>query len=488
MRKIVYWRGANPSPAARREFNRRGLTIQVASRLPENLGAACGAVFDLGTGVVDAVVDEFVSRIHDCIDSGLLIQVLARSDAVTGEFQRRADTKATLPNVAIGTQHQAHVVAQRQAEHGCGPAASASLDIELVQNLPPLKSEDKVLLRRAFHDCSKIVLDEMTGGLSDARVCAAHMTMNNSNAGRWPQPDFVKIDILKKIEREHGKYREYAERYIPFGQRPNIHTMVKGHSRALLRGSFVKGSESLWALVQRDIAMPVINHLFDETLKGWHDQAYGQSPRSGSIAAAMEKAKIIDPGRIASKYLDDDIAGGKATPPGDLWSKLISLTREFREAPCHGDLHAENVRVQDGRAILIDMASVEVAPITTDIAALETWLAFTAPDGTDMAVWEDPEWRKQVDYLYQPETFVSAPEPPEPTHPLRWMINAVRQLRQRGLAAQSEAGGYQIAVAVQLLRRCQWADGKTHDIYRRMHGYRIAERLTNNLVNHDVAM
>lgn len=487
MRKIVYWRGANPSPAARREFSRRGLTIRETSGLPTQLGEACGTVFNLGTVVDDVVIDELVDRIHDCIDDGLLVQVLAGSDDVAGEFQRRAGTKATPRNVVVRTNHDAYVAAQRQAEHDSGAAASATLDIELVQNLQPLKTEDRILLRRAFHDCSRIVLDEMTGGLSEARVFAAFMTIDRSNAGRWPQPDFVKIDCHDKIEREHGKYREYAERYIPFGQRPNIHTMVKGHSRALLRGSFVDRSESLWDLVQRNMATSAITHLFDETLKGWHDQAYGRPPTFGSVARAMEKAKVIAPGQIDPKYLDDDVAAEPVTTPDKLWSALVSLEQNFRESPCHGDLHAENVRVQDGRAILIDMASVAVAPVTTDIAALETWVGFNAPRGTNMDVWEDRAWQEHVDWLYGPGFFISAPEPPEPTHPLRWMTNAVRQLRQRGLAAQSEPGEYQIAVAVQLLRRCQWADGKTHDIFRRMHGYRIAERLTNDLVSQRAA-
>lgn len=482
MRKIVYWRGCGPLSAARREFSKRGLTVNVISSLPAQLAKACGAIFDLGTAMDDAVVNDFLDRIHDCIDDGLLVQVLAGTDDVMGEFQLRAGAKAALPNVVLRTKQADHVVAQRQAEHSSGPAASATLNIELIKNRKPLKAEDRVLLRRAFHDCSRIVLDEMTGGLSEARVFAAFMTIDRSNAGRWPQPDFVKIDRVDKVEREHGKYRDYAERYIPFGQRPNIHTMVKGHSRALLRGSFVDRSESLWDLVQRDMATSAITHLFDETLKGWHDQAYGRPPTFGSVALAMEKAKVITPSRINPKYLDDDVAGSPVTPPDDLWSALLSLEQNFRQAPCHGDLHAENVRIQDGRAILIDMASVEVGPVTTDIAALETWIAFSAPNGTNMDVWEDAAWQDHVDCLYRPEFFVSAPEPPEPTHPLRWMTNAVRQLRQRGLTAQFEPGEYQSAIAVQLLRRCQWADGETHDIYRRMHGYRIAERLTNNLV------
>lgn len=483
MRKVVHWLGETPSEAVIREFKQRGLNVEVVQSLPANLNVACGAVFDLGVGASEKLVDEFKVRVHDCIDHGLQIQVLAGSDDVAGDFQRRTGEKSELPNVAVGTSLKAHEVAQRQAQYEIGDAASSEVQIKLQKNLPDLKAEDQILLRRAFHDCSRIVLDEMTGGLSDARVFAAHMTMKDTAVGRWPQPDFVKIDCLDKIEREYGNYREYAERFIPFGQRPNVRTIIRGHSRALLRGNFVKGSESLRELAERVMATPAITNLFDDTLKSWHDQAYGSEPVRGSVAVVMAAAGIIKPGKTHSKYLQDDIAGGHVTAPDDLWAQLTSIEQKYRVAPVHGDLHADNVRVQDGRAILIDMASVTKAPVTTDIAALETAIAFNAPTGTNMGEWKDSGWQEHVEALYQPRYFVTAPEPPEPTHELGWITNAVRQLRQRGLAAELEPGEYLIAVAVQLLRRCQWADGETHDIYRRMQGYRIAERLIGHLVS-----
>jgi hypothetical protein len=50
----------------------------------------------------------------------------------------------------------------------------------------------------------------------------------------------------------------------------------------------------------------------------------------------------------------------------------------------------------------------------------------------------------------------------------------VRQIRTLGIAIQSCPSEYQTAVAVQLLRRCQWADGCAGDRGRRALGYRIA--------------
>jgi len=57
------------------------------------------------------------------------------------------------------------------------------------------------------------------------------------------------------------------------------------------------------------------------------------------------------------------------------------------------------------------------------------------------------------------------------------MATIVRQIRTMGIAAQSCATEYQTAVAVQLLRRCQWDDGSAADRFRRGYGYLAAVSL-----------
>jgi hypothetical protein len=49
-----------------------------------------------------------------------------------------------------------------------------------------------------------------------------------------------------------------------------------------------------------------------------------------------------------------------------------------------------------------------------------------------------------------------------------------------GIAAQSCATEYQAAVAVHLLRRCQWDDRLAADSYRRTKGYVVAARLVQD--------
>jgi hypothetical protein len=137
--------------------------------------------------------------------------------------------------------------------------------------------------------------------------------------------------------------------------------------------------------------------------------------------------------------------------------------------------------VRNWQAILIDLASVAQGPLTADLAALETWLAFQLPPDSDERQYEDAVWSAEIDRLYAPSSFVHPPGPCEPTIKHCWMSTVVRQLRRIGIAAQSCATEYQAAVAVHLLRRCQWDDGPAADRYRRTKGYVVAARLVEDL-------
>jgi hypothetical protein len=236
---------------------------------------------------------------------------------------------------------------------------------------------------------------ELTGGRSDARVFAVHMTVDTSNAGVWPQPAFAKLDQRDKIEQEHRNYRDFADRFIPFGLRPNIHEMVVGADRGLLVGNFVDRSESLWDLARRNVAAQAVTSLVEETLGGWRDQAYAKDPVEGSVAAAMAAADMCRPKKIKEKYAEGAAREGVTIKPDELWEALLALPQRYRLAPAHGDLHGENVRVRNGHAILIDLSSVTQGPLTADLAALETWLAFQLPPGSNEDQYTDHVGRRR---------------------------------------------------------------------------------------------
>jgi hypothetical protein len=465
-----------------RELENRSCVVRIVGldgqRIPADRLRAVLVCFP--TAGFEPYCDWVAANARTLVDYGVRLELVSPDDATLGRVQTLTGDTLKLVNVRARTAPPAAVPAESIARHAAGPSLRIDLDIVVADGREPIRKVDEPLFQRAFSRCSQVTLVELTGGRSAARVFAAHMTMDGSDAGVWPQPSFVKLDRSDKIAREHANYRDYADRFIPFGLRPNIQALVAGAERSLLVGDFVDRSESLWELAQREVAAQAVTALIDETLRGWRDQGYASDPMTGSVAAAMRAAGIWDPDLIDECYVEKAAEAGIAAAPADLWAKLSAMRQTWRQSPIHGDLHGENVRVRNGQAILIDLASVTKGPMTADLAALETWLAFELPGGADATRFGDSEWQDEIDRLYAPGAFRHPPGPCAPASKLRWMSTIIRQIRTMGIAAQSCATEYQTAVAVQLLRRCRWSDGPAADRYRRGYGYRIAIALVED--------
>jgi hypothetical protein len=154
------------------------------------------------------------------VDHGLRIELLASDDRVLGRAQEELRDLPRTRGVYARTAPERHEVPERLARHDPGPEPNTALEICLANNREPIREEDKPLLQRGFHDCRRIVLTELGGGRSGARVFSAHATLDNSIADSWPQPFFAKIDDLERVMREHVKYQAYAP-FVPFGLRPS---------------------------------------------------------------------------------------------------------------------------------------------------------------------------------------------------------------------------------------------------------------------------
>lgn len=482
LRQEVLWFGDSPSAASSREFANRRLTVTpVADGAPlPPLASVAAAVFAFPRRERKALHAAAATHARTLVDHGARVDVTAPDDATMGRLQARLGPLLGLPNVNVRTAPKPFEVAEGVARHPAGWKPRSDLQIVVADNREPIRKADEPLFQRAFHHCRRIALVELTGGRSAARVFAVHMTVDRSDAGVWPQPAFVKLDRNDKIAREAQHYREYAEKFIPFGLRPNIQDVIVGGERSLLVGDFVDRSESLWDLARRNVAASAVTALIDETLGGWRDQAYATDPVEGSVARAMVEAGLCDPARLRPSYPEMAASFGALICPETLWNQLFAITQRYRVAPVHGDLHGENIRIRNGRAILIDLASVARGPLTADLAALETWFAFELPPGHPEEQFEDCGWREEINRLYAPSAFQHPPGPCEPTSRLGWMSTVVRQIRHMGIAAQSCPTEYQTAVAVQLLRRCQWDDGPPADRYRRGLGYAVAARLAQD--------
>ncbi|MCK1707895.1 MULTISPECIES: hypothetical protein [unclassified Bradyrhizobium] len=398
-RPEVLWFGTPPAAETEREFRHRNLSLRCcATTAPVEPANACAAVFRFGADLPDDVLRAANAHARMLVDSGLRIDLVADDDETMGRVQAGSKSVLKLPGVAARTDPPPHSLAEKIARHDAGQRPHPGLQIEVAGKREPLRDVDEILFQRAFAHCSRIVLEELTGGLSQARVFAVHMTVHTSNAGIWPQPDFAKLDRRDKIEKEHSNYLNFAKRFIPFGLSPNIHDQIVGAERSLLVGNFVDRSESLWNLARRNLSARAVTSLIEETLGGWRDQAYAQDPVEGSVAEAMLEAGLLKPDKINSRHVEAVSRLGITTEPGVILGQLRGLTQRYRTAPAHGDLHGENVRVRNDRAIIIDLASVvPSAPLTVDLAALETWFAFQLPPECDPLKYEDAVWAAEID-------------------------------------------------------------------------------------------
>lgn len=478
-RPQVLWYGRAPSVGALEELAHRGLTAATTTEVAtlEQLRTARGAVFELHDD--PATAGDLLRRMgRELINHGLLLCVSAADDrqqGLAGPFLAGLPPEHVERRTAPGD----HVMPELLARHDPGPAFKVGFQPTYATNVEPLGPEDLLLLGRAFHDCGPVVLEEMGGGLSSARVFSVHTTMGNS-VGSWAQPLFAKLDGRERIAREAQNYRAAAP-FIPFGLRPNVERMVCGANRGLLVGNLVDKSESLWDVARRGHAEQAIFNLFTTTLGGWRAQGFRAAPLQGPVWPALVSAGVLTPGRVRDDYLTPG-----APRPQEIAAGLTGLDQRYRAGHIHGDLHAENVRVRGSDAILIDLASAQHGPLVADLALLETWLAFALHKSDPTETYEDPAWREMVAALYAPETFISPPSPAEAGIRFGWIWETVRHVRTLAVATQSCPTEYQTAVIAALMRRCMFPFTSRADKYRRTIAYQTAVSLTQDIVKTEV--
>ncbi|MFC3068928.1 phosphotransferase [Phenylobacterium soli] len=481
-RDVVLVLGDAISDAARAEFENRGLRLALLSAAPtiSDLNRARGVLIHLDTG---RAITELLPRAGaSWIDHGLLICVstaddasqLVASDLLRGLPPDQVERKVLPP---------AYVFPELLARHDPGPAADGAFTPEYVGNVEPLDDEDHLLMSRALAGYGQVRLEELSPGLSGARVFTVHTTRGNS-FGNWGQPLFAKFDRRSKILQEADGYRA-AKPFIPFGMCPEIEQVRLGARRGLLVGSLVDQSEALWDVARRGLAATAIFNLFDMTLGAWRAQGLRVQPSNGSMWQALEGARIIRADKIRSEYYETACGRGEALTPEEIVELLRPLNRPHRVGPIHGDLHADNVRVRRGEAILIDMASVCNGPLAADVALLETWFAIALKDDEHNDNYHDPEWEEVVEALYAPNAFILSPPPSEAGMKYRWMWDVIRQLRTIGIANQCSSDEYRLAVVAGLLRRCMFPATCRRDKGRRRTAYRLASRLVEALSAHE---
>jgi hypothetical protein len=300
-------------------------------------------------------------------------------------------------------------------------------------------------------------------------------------------PFFVKLDEPAKLRREMRKFQQYAEHHVPWFLRPNFVGVrcIYGVHMAILVGTFVPASKSLWEALQEHNGRRHIRALFEETLAGMRQEVPGihHVVAQGSVVAALEELcrhQCISPQRVAAAR-----QWGGVHSASSLWHKLLDLPPQpWQPGTMHGDMHGENVRIRKEDAIIIDFAHTAPGPLSADLASLEVWLAFKVPAGR---IPDRDAWRSQVEYMYRPEVIDaillngSACQ-----RTAGWLGDCVDEIRKLARTSAFSAGEYKRVLAVYLLRQSSFSadpEAAEEDEYRRTYAYWLADRMVLSLSN-----
>jgi len=481
-RRKVLWLGEPPDAAVRREFEHRQLVFQECDQeaATKEFPAAVGIVFRFDAKKTPVFKSHLEAIAPAAADHGLLLVVLADDDHSYQKMETALRRSPLRPAFVKRTAPAEHEIAERIARHDPGPAAGK---VEIKgEDVPELT---KLFLRRAFFDCRSITIASLTGGRS-ANVFSVYAVFEDSLVGPRPLPFFAKVDVLQKIDNEWGNYENVVGHFIPFNARPNLDPQrcLFGATHGMLVGNFVEQSESLWTVARRGMAQAAIYSLFDHALRGWRLQAYAHDDARAFRTSMMESLSVVfDPARIPAKRvaLARKLTEATLPDPDKLYATLKGHdSLKHRVAPMHGDLHAKNVCVRGGDAILIDFNSTRTSgPLVADPASLEVSLACEVGPAEK----DNVGWREVVDKLYDPSYLLRPPPPPNEPAPREWLWSCIRQIRLIGLASQTTDKEYQFALALYLLRRASFRDESPPDRYRRAYAYVLASRLVADIIS-----
>jgi len=354
-----------------------------------------------------------------------------------------------------------------------------------------LSAESVLLLRRAFADCSSVELFQKTDGLSGvlAFEVFAHIRDKVSGA-KSPYRCFIKLGPRLKVAREYDKYRTIAMEKVPFhlGPRLRLDRCMLGQSQGIITCDFVAGAEPIRDCVKAGRGIHALGNLFNQTLIAWRRDA---EPEQQSL------------NKLLVNYLADreEVPKHRKKRIKDFGAKrsLAELIQRIQKSPLgqrvligtiHGDLHATNVLVRMGDAIIIDLENIATAkPLLLDAASLEAGLfidGFVGDKRTGRSVLKSVLPYYTRDALTKDDHFC------DPADKSVWFIDSIRQIRMQ--SKQMELGEFQYAwtlVAVFLRKSLNKenldkitkpAEGLTREDVRAL-AYVLAEKMIMTLSN-----
>jgi len=335
-----------------------------------------------------------------------------------------------------------------------------------------LSQTHKLLLRRAFNDCSEIHLFRMDGGRSGVDVYRAYADLSKGRLGPWPRPYFIKVGQRAKIFKEYENYKGVVNPYVPFhlGPRLTEERCHLGANKGILVGDYVESSESLNTTAKSGRSTQAIACLFNTTLDGWYRSAVEESTPLTQTLRFPDLAKLA-PRAVCARAL------GATTTPEELaeifgrCATAMPVLMGFG----HGDLHAANILVRASDAIVIDFLAHKYMPLVYDVACLEASLLVDGFVQDDRAI---PVWLKSIVCLYDGPILDKKAGNTHPKDPSAWFFGCAAQIRLYARHLERHKGQYAAALAIALLLKAA-KDGQLPEPEnsRRAAAYYLAEKL-----------
>jgi anti-anti-sigma factor len=252
--------------------------------------------------------------------------------------------------------------------------------------------EWEVIVRKIYHDSSKVVLTPLQGGFSSATFSVE----SYDKEGRKNLPTVVKIGPKELTNREVNAYKSYVEKFI-LNNSTTIMGIAECGNWAGLRYNFVgitgsSGSiiwlENLYKTLPVYKIIQIFDRIYTDILKPW----YGQ-PKWESI----KPYELNDPGHLFNNLLSDAETNLNINPDNETidcpelgitlpnpfhfykyeWQKRKSKLINWYLGICHCDLNMKNILLDDKENIyIIDFSESRITNIVSDFARLEPIVLF----------------------------------------------------------------------------------------------------------------
>jgi CheY-like chemotaxis protein len=231
-----------------------------------------------------------------------------------------------------------------------------------------------------------VKIDAVSPGLS--RAIPLRVTVYGSDGG-LTSTAFAKLDSRAGNDSEELRYQRYVNGVLPAGSFASVaENVTSSGGRSALVYSLIAGQpRSLFALLRTDqaAAVEVVRQLRRLEEDYW-------------IAGAPSELVAVRDIRESRGGRDDLLIRHLA---GIDWPWLEQQTLDVRRATQHGDMHGENVMIDDDhRPFVIDFAQTGPAAVSLDPVVLELSLTFhekgraavsSEPNVDALATWPDAE-------------------------------------------------------------------------------------------------